>query len=498
MPYTNPILPGFFPDPSICKNGDDYYLVTSTFEYFPGVPLFHSKDLVNWVFVRYILDRNEQLDLRSIPSSYGIFACSIRYHEGLYYMVTTNVGGSGHFYVTTDDPTKPWSNPIYVEGPGFDPDLFFDDDGKTYFLREDITSFGIHLFQIDVATGKLLTPDKTIWKGDEDPLCEAPHIYKINDWYYLLTAEGGTYRGHMVTMARSHSIFGPYEACPDNPILTHRHLVMNKLQSLGHADLVTGPDGRWYLVFLGTRPKGKFHHLGRETLLAPAQFTEQGWLTVNNGKPIEINMTIPYEHASQKIDTSIFESFTSPAISHWFNYRRNPKQGAYTVDMNHHSLIIRNLQTKDDLDPFSFIGVRQRDLSAICETSLELQPHEGAFAGLMCIMNENHYYSFGPCYMDDKLVLRVRKVIGDMVVQYDTELQSTARIHLQMLLNQDKIEFYSLDMVSSKLGHGDTYLLSSEVAGGFTGVYVGMFNDSKSSETNASFNFFTYRRSEQI
>ena len=496
MQYTNPILPGFFPDPSVCKNGEDYYLVTSTFEYFPGVPLFHSKDLVHWTFVRYILDRPEQLDLRTVPSSSGIFACSIRYHDGIYYMVTTNVSGCGHFYVTAKDPAKPWSNPIFVEGPGFDPDFFFD-EGNAYFVREDITSSGIHLFQIDLSNGKLLTPGTMIWNGAEDPLCEAPHIFKIANWYYLLTAEGGTYRGHMVTMARSRSLFGPYEPCPDNPILTHRHLVMHNLQSLGHADLVLGPDDRWYLVFLGTRPIRKFHHLGRETFLAPAQFTENGWLQVNNGKPIDTVMDIPYEFVAQDVDTAINEHFDSETISNWFNYRRNPKKGAYTVDTNQCRLTIRNLQTKNDIDPFSFIGVRQRDFSAVCETALIVKGQEGAFAGMMCIMNERHYYSFGPSIINGKMVLRVRKVVGDMIVQYDTDVKIDQKIHLRMMLSPKNVEFYIVDGVSTTLlGCGDLYLLSSEVAGGFTGMYLGMFNSSTSSNTQAHFDFFSYKRSD--
>lgn len=491
MLYTNPIIPGFFPDPSICKNGDDYYLVTSTFEYYPAVPLFHSKDLINWRFVRYILDRPDQIDLQTVPSSSGIFACSIRYHEGMYYMVTTNVNGCGHFYVTAKDPSEPWSKPIFVDGPGFDPDLFFDDDGKVYFIREDISSYGIHLFQIDISNGKLLSPDKLLWEGAEDPLCEAPHLYKINGWYYLLTAEGGTYRGHMVTMARSRSILGPYESCPNNPILTHRHLVLNKLQSLGHSDLVLGPNGSWFLVFLGTRPIGKFHHLGRETFLAPVQFTDDGWLKVNNGTPIDTVMDLPYEYESQENDTCVIEYFKSNTLSNWFNYRRNPKQDAYSIDQKLHALKIRNLQTKEDIDHFSFVGVRQRDFSIVCETIVELDHQAGAFAGLMCIMNENHYYSFGPCFVDGKMILRVKKMVGDMIVQYDTFLTDNSKVSLKMVVSPKKIEFHTQDTM---LGCGDIYLLSSEVAGGFTGLYLGMFNASASPQSNATFYFFSYKK----
>jgi alpha-N-arabinofuranosidase len=490
--YANPVIPGFFPDPSICKRGESYYLVNSSFEYFPAVPLFHSTDLVNWKFIRYILDRPEQVNLTSVPSSCGIFAPSIRYYNNCFYMITTNVAGDGHFYVTTHDPNASWSDPIFVEGPGFDPDLFFDTDGNVYFIREDITSYGIHLFKIDISTGKLLSDDIMIYPGHEDPLCEAPHLYKIGEWYYLLTAEGGTYRGHMITVSRSRSIFGPYESCPYNPILTHRHLVMHPLQSLGHGDLVQGPDNQWYLVFLGTRPVGKYHYLGRETFLAPAAITSDGWFSINNGEPITQNMTLSYSCQEQIIDTSLIEMFDSENLGWQFNVRRNPKSGAYIHNKEKQVLEIKNLQRNDDIEPFSFMGIRLRDHSSICETVMSLDFEEGAFGGIMCIMNEMHYYSFGPRIKDGNICLCLKHVIGSMVVEKTYSLEGNGEFRLYVEINPKTIKFY-LD------GHKDmlvdsqyTYLLSSEVAGGFTGVFVGMFNASTMQETKAYFSQFSY------
>jgi len=176
--YHNPVIPGFYPDPSICRVGQDYYLATSSFEYFPGVPIFHSRALVHWRQIGYCLTRDSQLPLHNVPSSAGIYAPTLRYHDGWFYMVTTNVQGGGHFYVKAQDPAGPWSEPIWIEGPWFDPDLFFDDDGRVYFSRMNMGQ-GIYQREIDLMTGQLIGPERIIWPGFEDPYCEAPHIYKI-------------------------------------------------------------------------------------------------------------------------------------------------------------------------------------------------------------------------------------------------------------------------------------------------------------------------------
>lgn len=250
MVYKNPVISGFYPDPSVCRNGDDYYLVTSTFQYFPGVPVFHSKDLVNWKQIGHCLTRKTQLPLDNCRSSGGIYAPTIRYHNGTYYMVTTNVTGGGNFYVTTDNPSGEWSDPVWVKQGGIDPTIFFDDNGEVFF-----TSTGnneIVLSKIDIKTGKLLSDIKSIWAGTGGRYPEAPHIYKLNGWYYLLIAEGGTEYGHMVTIARSKNIWGPYESNPENPILTHRTRFgqYNPIQGTGHADIIQAHDNSWWMVFL--------------------------------------------------------------------------------------------------------------------------------------------------------------------------------------------------------------------------------------------------------
>ena len=252
---SNPILPGFYPDPSICRVGEDYYMVTSTFAYFPGVPIFHSKDLVNWKQIGNILDREEQLNLIGASHSGGIFAPTIRYHEGIFYMVTTNVTHGGNFIVTAKDPAGPWSNPYFIEGAyGIDPSLFFDDDGRCYITgtkgrREGERYYGdneIWLQEIDVENMKLVGESVAIWHGALRNVVwpEAPHIYKKDGRYYLLIAEAGTAHAHAVTVASSEKIMEPFTGYNCNPILTHRHLGLDyPIVNVGHGDLVETQNG---------------------------------------------------------------------------------------------------------------------------------------------------------------------------------------------------------------------------------------------------------------
>ena len=242
--YKNPIITGFNPDPSIVCVGEDYYLCTSSFEYFPGVPLYHSRNLINWQLIGYCLDRESQLDLKNSPSSMGVYAPTIRYYKGTYYMITTNIthaingGKTGNLIVKTTDISGEWSDPVWIEHEGIDPSLYFEDD-KAYYCGtgHDEKGDAIVLFEVDVDSGEILSDKKVISRGCGGKCPEGPHIYKINDWYYLMIAEGGTEYGHMVTMQRSKSIYGPYEKCPYNPILSNRNYGSEAIQCSGHADL---------------------------------------------------------------------------------------------------------------------------------------------------------------------------------------------------------------------------------------------------------------------
>ncbi len=235
--YKNPILSGFYPDPSICRVGNDFYLVNSTFQYFPGIPIHHSKDLIHWEQIGNCIDRSTQMNLNKTGFTGGLYAPTIRYHKGLFYMINTNVSHGGNYYVTAMDPAGPWSDPIWVNQGGIDPELFFDDDGKCYFMSTDQQ---IKLREIDVKTGKFIGDQKRIWEGTGGRYPEGPHLYKKDGYYYLMIAEGGTEYGHKVTIARSHFIDGPYESNPANPILTHQCELgqSSSIQGTGHADLV--------------------------------------------------------------------------------------------------------------------------------------------------------------------------------------------------------------------------------------------------------------------
>ena len=278
---SNPILSGCYPDPSVVRVGGDYYLVTSTFEYFPGLPVFHSTDLEHWTQLGHAVDRADQLDLSTVPSSGGLFAPTIRHHNGVFFITCTLVGGDGkrgHFVLTATDAAGPWSDPAWLDGAeGIDPSLFFDDDGRAWFAAtrpahdpqwHDQTE--VWLREFDPATRTLTGDEHVLWNGAliGAVWAEGPHLYKRGDWYYLIASEGGTEANHAVSVARSRTVTGPYEGNPANPVLTHRTLGHgHPVTNVGHADLVETPDGGWAAVLLASR--GLDSPLGRESFLVP-------------------------------------------------------------------------------------------------------------------------------------------------------------------------------------------------------------------------------------
>ncbi|MFV0240395.1 MAG: glycoside hydrolase family 43 protein [Lacrimispora sphenoides] len=292
----NPILKGFNPDPSIIRVGDDYYIATSTFEWFPGVQIHHSKDLIHWKLIAHPLKRLTQLNMLGEDSSCGVWAPCLSYHNNKYYLVYSDV--KAHLYdvhnylVTADEITGDWSEPIALHGLGFDASLFHDDDGRKWLVsmisdsRKGKSLFGgIVLQEYSEEQKKLIGSYTNIFKGTELGTTEGPHIYKRNGYYYLLTAVGGTGLRHAVTIARSRFIQGPYEVCPDNPILTARYAPENPLQKAGHADIVETQSGDWYMVHLCSRPiarKGRCI-LGRETAIQKIEWTEDGWIRLSGG-----------------------------------------------------------------------------------------------------------------------------------------------------------------------------------------------------------------------
>lgn len=497
MKYLNPILSGFNPDPSICKVDNYFYLVTSTFEYFPGVPIYRSLDMIQWELIGHCLTRKSQLDLTGIKSSQGIFAPTIRYINKNFYMITTCVGGCGHFYVTAKDPTKEWSDPIYVEGDGFDPDLFQDEDGKVYLTRQNMSG-GIIQFEIDVETGQLISEGNVIWKGFEDEHCEGPHIYKIDRWYYLLVAEGGTHIGHMSVVARSQRVSGPFVNYEKNPVLTHRGKTDTEIKGTGHGDLIRDKWGHWWMVFLGIRQVGDWnsgfwHHLGRETFLAPVEFDEAGWPVVNENKRITINMEVKDRESSSAME-NIVEYLTY--------YRRGTSDNKAVEITNSGSVRINfRKETLNDTLPPNFVGMKQRHFECVFDVTLKSNVLRSQEAGITVLMNELYHYDIGCIREDNNIVLIFRRTIGDMSfiqnkVVLCNDIINSFSIGLFIRAQKFYYEFgYRIGNQENTLGTGSTKFLSSEVAAGFTGVFFGLYatGNGKSYKEMACFNQISYK-----
>jgi alpha-N-arabinofuranosidase len=498
--FRNPIVPGFHPDPSICRVGDDYYMVHSSFEFFPGVPVFHSKDLVHWRQIGYVLTRKSQLTLDHARASGGIYAPTLRYHDGTFYMVTTLVNGGGNFYVTAKDPAGPWSEPIWLDHSGMDPSLLFDDDGSVYYTRHEGMGDGyIAQAKLDVETGKLEGELKEIWKGTGGVWPEGPHLYKIRGKYYLMIAEGGTSYGHMVTIARSDSPWGPFVADPHNPILTHRDRPDDPIQALGHADLVETPDG-WWMVCLGIRPQGgRFHHLGRETFLAPVAWSEDGWPVVNGKGTIELTMPAPRLPQHPWPAEPSKDDFDNAQLGLQWNFLRNPYEKDYSLTERPGYLRLKgSTVTLNDQDSPAFVGRRQTDLSCRASTRLSFNPqHENEEAGLVLRGNEKNHFEIGITLRQGKRQVFLRKVLGGQVVApVRFEAISSGDIVLEVEAAPTGYEFFYLPVRGSRksLGTALTSDLSSEKVGGFTGVYMGMYavGNGEQNTSPADFDWFEY------
>lgn len=296
--HVNPLIPGFHPDPSVCRVGDTYYLATSTFEYLPGIPVFRSTDLREVELIGHVATRPGQLGVEGVPTNGGAWAPTIRHHDGKFWVVVPDMLGTGRGNVlfTSDDPAGPWSDGIVMEVPGIDPDIAWDEAGNCYVtasvLRLDgatgkAVHEGIQQVRIDPATGRALEPMRQLWSGTGGMFPEAPHLYHIGEWWYLLIAEGGTERGHAVTIARSVSPEGPFEGCPHNPLVTARS-TDRPVQNTGHGDLVQLADGSWAMVLLGTRPRSgtrAFAPMGRETFITAVRW-EDAWPVV---EPVQLD-----------------------------------------------------------------------------------------------------------------------------------------------------------------------------------------------------------------
>lgn len=497
--YTNPVIPGFYPDPSICRVGEDYYLATSSFEYFPAVPLFHSRDLVHWRQIGHALTRTSQVRLAGIPSSRGIFAPTLRYHDGLFYLVTTNVSSGGNFYVSTDDPAGEWSEPVFLQQGGIDPSLCFD-EGHVYLTSNGGgAARGIYQCEIDPRTGQQVTETRYLWSGTGGRFPEAPHLYHIGEYYYLLIAEGGTEYGHMATVARARTPWGPFEVCPHNPLLTHRDEDLHPIQGTGHADLLQAHDGSWWLVFLAFRPQQRlYHHLGRETFLAPVTWSEDGWPQILPARTVQLRMEAELLPAHPWPEESTRDDFDLPGLRLCWNFLRSPDPTNWSLSARPGWLrLYGSALTLDAEDSPAFVGRRQQHFACQVRTLLHFAPvNEGEEAGLTILMNNSHHYEIALFCREGKRQIIVRRRIGDLsaiVAQEDIEADL---VELSVQAHPDLYTFsYALPgQPARQLATGLTRYLSTEVAGGFTGVYLGLYATGNGRRTSqpADFDWFEY------
>lgn len=505
--YRNPVIAGFHPDPSIVRVENDYYLVNSSFAYFPGLPVFHSRDLVSWKQIGHALTRRSQLTFENGQGiSRGIFAPTIRFHDGLFYIITTDVDGIGNFYITAENPAGPWSDPVLLpEIHGIDPDLFFDDDGRVYIAHNDgpdgpVLYDGhraIWLKEVDLASGKVINGfDRVIVNGGVDlekkPIwVEGPHLYKLNGWYYLLCAEGGTEDQHSQVVFRSRDLseaFVPYE---NNPILTQRDLDparSNPITSTGHADMVQTPAGDWWTVFLGVRAyEREFHNTGRETFMLPVRWEDE-WphiLSPQTAVPWQVRRPlIEPDLNDAKPQTGNFtwrDDFDQPRLKlDWIKVRTS-EINWNELDADSASLRILALPVglQEKAQP-AFLTRVQQHLEFAASTSVELPGVEGVVAGLVIFQSSDFNYFLGIRKTGKRYMAfleETRKGVKSTVVS--AEFTSSER-HIVLGLDQQQAKlsfYYELEATGKTelITDIDAKVLSTRTAGGFVGASIGLF-----------------------
>jgi xylan 1,4-beta-xylosidase len=385
-----------YPDPTVCRVGRDFYLACSSFEYFPGVPIFHSRDLVSWRQLGHVLTRPSQLDLTAAPSSGGIYAPTLRHHGGRFYLVTTLVG-RGNFLVTADDPRGPWSDPQWLDEEGFDPSLAFL-DGRLYYTRAgpgvDDDHPSVHQTELAV-TGDgiaLARAPRAIWQGTGGVWTEGPHLYRRRGTYYLVAAEGGTSYDHSVVVARSERPDGPFEASPHGPVVTHRDRPDHPIQAVGHADLVELADGRTWAVVLGIRPAdGRHHHLGRETFLAPVEWGDDGWPRM---PLLELSMEAPSLQTGSQALPASRDDLSDGALSHEWVFVRNPPTGAWSLSERPGCLRLWGGHgSLGAVAPLALVCRRQQQFDVAVRTVLEFAPGSANEEAGLCVRANEAFHA---------------------------------------------------------------------------------------------------------
>lgn len=526
--FTNPVLPGGFPDPSICRVGDTFYLCNSSFEYFPGLPIHQSKDLVNWEWVGYGLHRREQVagavNLLDVKSDDGIQAPSIRYHNGTFYIITTCVyrppdsdeGTCTNFIITAKDVRGPWSDPCVVEGaPGIDPDIFFDDDGKVWYVgtaAPDKPTFGgegeIYVQELDPESLSFVGDRSHLWRGAlfGGVFVEGPHMYKHEGKYYLMAAEGGTGVNHSVVIAMSDCVTGPFYPNERNPILTSRHLSYdNWVHSTGHADLFQLPDGRWYVVCLGIRaevgePGMRRSNMGRETFLLPATWEREPMEWSPLGPPgkrlwpvfapetgrVERQSLLPMGKLQHQAHNSFRDSFEDEKKLHFeWNFRRAPKEGSFSLSARPGFLrLYSQPEVIKERVSCSLLGIRQRHTNFVYEAKMEFVPTEsGIEAGMSLFQKDDNYINFLVAFSKETgyrvLIAIKEKEKTEVTLQSSVIANFAGQIVFKVESGAGSYRFlYSLDNGANFTAFADTSndLIMSM---GYTGSYLGLYCTSR-------------------
>lgn len=496
--FRNPVIPGFHPDPSIVRVGDDFYAVNSTFTWFPGLPILHSTDLVNWTLIGNAIDRPQQLDFSGLGTNRGLFAPAITHHDGQFWIVNTCIECGGNFVITATDPAGPWSDPAWLDFGGIDPSLFFDADGTAWIVYNDAPPGkpryeghrALWLQQFDVSTMQVL-PDRTLLvDGGVDlaanPIwAEGPHIYKVGEWYYLLTAEGGTADQHSQTIYRARALKGPYTPGPFNPILTQRDLPAHRpdrVEATGHADIVQLDDGSWWGVFLATRPfAGQSTLMGRETFLLPLTWKD-GWPRfLDRQEPVPMMLAKPNLPASPASAWASWRDEFDGALSdEWIGLRTPGKTQPLTLEAGQLRLAA-GTAAAGSLGKPAFIGRRLRHHQAEFTTRLDFTPERGGdFAGLLAFMDEHHFLAAGK--ERGQVVVRLRTaadqgISGVIVAQQP--LGAEGPIELKLALDGGAARvFWRASSADAWLPVGEAINvepLASVHAGLFTGLVVGPY-----------------------
>ncbi len=497
----NPILPGFSPDPSICRVGEDYYIVNSSFAYFPGVPIYHSRDLAHWEQIGNVLERESQLPLEGCGHSDGIYAPTLRYYNGTFYMITTNISGGGNFLVTAENPQGPWSEPYYLgeAAQGIDPSLFFDEDGKCYYVGTRPNQSGVRyngdweiwLQELDLEKMKLTGESKKIWKGAVHHAIwpEGPHLYKKDGWYYLIHAEGGTAMEHAISAARSRELWGPYEGCKRNPIFTHRNLgAAYPVVAAGHGDLVEDGHGNWYIVMIAARRWEGYGNTGRDTYLAKVSW-EEDWPVINPGLGrLEDAVELPGEPERQ-ISPAQSWHFYGKKLPHCFMALRNPKTERYTLTEREGSLrIYAGKETLTDRESPSYVCLRQQEYEFRLAALMEFfEGEETEEAGIAVMCNEENHLRLVKTYREKKpwiSLISCQKGKTEVVAEQSI---AEGRAELIMISRGQETDWYIQveEQETCTVAQGvDMRGFSTEATGGFTGCTLGMYVSANRKESS--------------